>query len=185
MLNDLDSRVAADALGLLTEAEQETLRREMPHAPVPEHTALYDIAGELAQSCTPIEPPPDIRARLLSRVTASPRPRIIPPLSFVMRDEGWQPHPVVAGIQFKQLALDERLGVATLLLKVAPGTIYPAHHHRGNEECYVIDGDVTAGGRQLRAGDFHHADAGSDHEPLSTVDGCTVLLVVDSRDYLG
>jgi hypothetical protein len=31
-----------------------------------------------------------------------------------------------------------------LLLDVAPGTRFPAHHHGGDEECYVISGSLVA-----------------------------------------
>ena len=33
------------------------------------------------------------------------------------------------------LALNRESGYATLLLDVAPGTRFPAHHHGGAEEC--------------------------------------------------
>ena len=112
---------------------------------------------------------------------ASPIP---PGFSFRLADEqDWLPHPV-PGIRMKVLALNRRQGYATLLLDVAPGTTFPAHHHGGDEECYVISGSVVACGRRIGAGDFHHADAGSDHGELWTDEGCRVLLVVAPEDYL-
>lgn len=94
----------------------------------------------------------------------------------------WLKHPV-EGIEFKQLSYNEKKDYVLLLLRVAPDTYYPAHHHSGAEECYVISGDVYAQGKVLGPGDFHHAEGGSDHEPLYTKNGCTVLLVVDPEDY--
>jgi hypothetical protein len=35
----------------------------------------------------------------------------------------------------------------------------------------VIRGSVVIDGRVLRAGDFHHADAGSDHGEITTIEG--------------
>ncbi|MCY7363196.1 MAG: hypothetical protein LH629_14190, partial [Ignavibacteria bacterium] len=58
------------------------------------------------------------------------------------------------------------------------------HHHSGAEECYVISGDVYAQGTVLGPGDFHHAEGGSDHEMLYTKNGCTLLLVVEPKDYM-
>ncbi len=182
MTSRLDELVALDALGLLSEDEQATLHRDLAASPSTESVALYD-AAHLALSAAPVEPSPGLRARVLAHVAAAPS-EAARGLGFILKHEGWQPHPVVAGIRFKQLALDEARGVATLLLDVAPGTLYPAHHHRGAEECYVVSGEVIAGGRRLTAGDFHHADAHSDHRPLYSETGCTVLLVVDARDYL-
>ena len=87
------------------------------------------------------------------------------------------------GIQMKILSLDRGRDSATLLMKVAPGTTYPAHHHKGPEECYVISGQVTIHGQVLTAGDFHHAEPGSDHEEMISIPGCEVLLVVTASDY--
>jgi hypothetical protein len=36
----------------------------------------------------------------------------------------------------------------------------------------------------MRAGDFLHADAGTDHGELWTDEGCRVLLVASPEDYL-
>ena len=102
---------------------------------------------------------------------------------YVFADQSeWLKHPV-EGIEFKQLSYNEKKDYVMLLLRVAPDTYYPAHHHSGAEECYVLSGDVYAQGKVLGPGDFHHAEGGSDHEPLYTKNGCTVLLVVDPEDY--
>jgi len=98
-------------------------------------------------------------------------------------EEGWMPH-VVPGIRMKLLAMNHARGYCTLLLDVAPGSRFPPHHHTGDEECYVISGSLVACGRRLVAGDFHHADAGSEHGELWTEEGCRVLLVVPPEDYL-
>ena len=71
-----------------------------------------------------------------------------------------------------------------LLLDVAAGSRFPEHHHNSDEECYVLSGSLYACGRKIGPGDFHHADAGSDHGELWTEDGCRVLLVVAPDDYL-
>lgn len=95
----------------------------------------------------------------------------------------WEQHPI-DGIQFKKLSYNEEKGYLMLLFKVAADTSYPAHHHSGAEECYVISGDVYAQGKVLGPGDFHHASGGSDHEPLYTKNGCTLLLVAEPKDYM-
>lgn len=103
---------------------------------------------------------------------------------FIYTDSNdWFQHPAIGGIKVKQLAQNTEKGYVMLLMKVAAGTSYPSHHHNGAEECYVIEGDVIAEGRILGPGDFHHADGGSDHDPLYTKNGCTLLLVVDPKDY--
>lgn len=138
------------------------------------------VALALAASVDAALPRPEVKQRLLERVRASTLPSGFSVVS--AGDDVWLPHPV-PGIRMKVLALNRRRGYATLLLDVAPGARFPAHHHGGAEECYVISGSVFACGRRLAPGDFHHADAGSDHDELWTDEGCRVLLVVDPRDY--
>src|SRR5581483_8130152 len=104
--------------------------------------------------------------------------------AFVMeRDSEWLPHPV-PGIRLKVLALNRERGYATLLLDVAPGTHFPPHHHDGAEECYVVSGSLFTCGRRFGAGDFVHADAGTDHGELWTEEGCRVILIVPPDDHL-
>ena len=45
--------------------------------------------------------------------------------------------------------MNRERGYATLLLDVKPGTRFPAHHHTGAEECYVISGGVYTCGRRM------------------------------------
>ena len=75
----------------------------------------------------------------------------------------------------------EERQIATPMARIGPGVIFPGHHHSGPEECYVISGDVIIQGRHLHAGDFHHADGGSEHDPITSMYGGEVLLVVGPR----
>jgi len=135
----------------------------------------------LAREADSGDAPPEVRARLMARV----RQREVPQgFSFrLAADDDWLPHPV-PGIRMKVLALDRKRNVATLLLDVAPGAVFPPHHHGGDEECYVISGSLIACGRTIGPGDFHHADGGSDHGELRTETGCRVLLVAEPEDYM-
>ena len=156
----------------------------MPDDAVDEIVFDEVIALALARAADMGEVPrPEVKIRLMSRLNeAAPSPP--PGFSFrLAHDQDWLPHPV-PGIRMKVLALNRQQGYATLLLDVAPGTTFPAHHHSGAEECYVISGSLVACGRRITAGDFHHADAGSDHGELRTDEGCRVLLVVAQEDYL-
>ena len=126
---------------------------------------------------------PEVKERLLSRITKEPPPI---PAGFSFRlaaDDEWLPHPV-PGIRMRVLAINRERGYATLHLDVAPGTRFPAHHHTGDEECYVVSGSLFTCGRRIGAGDFLHADADTDHGELWTDEGCQVLLVVQPEDYM-
>lgn len=127
-------------------------------------------------------PPAGARQRLLDRLRnlSSPLPH-----GFSLRmaaDEGWIAHPV-PGIRMKVLSINGAGGYATILLDVPPRTRFPAHHHSGAEDCYVISGSLVTYGRRLGPGDFVHADGGTAHDELWTEEGCRVLLVAPPDEH--
>ncbi len=182
MSSDLEERAALDAVGALTADERADLRRALSSADPDARTAvaqLYDLAGARARpwaAGSDRGPSPHLRDRLLARVSRGGN-------FSVLATEGRFHETSVAGIVMKVLSHDPSRDAAVLLLKARPGSRYPPHHHGGAEECYVLSGDVIVAGRTLHAGDFHHADAGSDHGELSTETGAEVLLFVAASDY--
>lgn len=134
----------------------------------------------LAASSDDVLPSADVRARLLARLRATPLPA---GFNLQRAGDGWLDYPL-PGIRYKVLAINRAQDAMTLLIDAAPGARFPPHHHGGDEECYVIAGDVNTLGRRLGPGDFLHADAGTDHGELSTDTGALVLLVVRPDDYL-
>ncbi|MBI3258349.1 MAG: cupin domain-containing protein [Ignavibacteriae bacterium] len=152
---------------------------------------LVWTAAHLSSMNTQIEPPNSVKQSLMNRirnekdrtenneVAAKPHE----PLTFVLANEGkWFPHPLTAEIKVKLLSIERKRGYATILIEVPPGVRYPEHHHHGAEECYVLEGDLHVAGRVLGPGDFHHADADSDHGELYTINGGRALLVVAIED---
>ncbi|MFN7979108.1 MAG: cupin domain-containing protein [Vicinamibacterales bacterium] len=178
---ELEALALADAVGALDAEEQRTLAAQVA-ALSPEDQAavarLYDTALAVAASAEPATPPPHVRARVLAAARTPGR--------YTLRAEArddWFATPF-AGITARVLAVDRASQMATLLLRAEPGAVYPSHHHHGGEECYVIRGSVVIDGQTLRAGDFHHADAGSDHGEIRTEDGAEVMIVGAVEDYL-
>jgi len=138
------------------------------------------VSVALASKASGPAPRPSVKTQLMARIAQGANVPAGFRLHFDVDDE-WQPHPV-PGIRMKVLSLNERAGYATLLLDVKPGTRFPAHHHDGDEECYVLSGSVHTLGRRLGPGDFIHADAGTDHAELYTEEGARVLLVVPAHE---
>lgn len=95
----------------------------------------------------------------------------------------WSKHPV-PGVQIKVLTESKKRGYVTMLMKVDPGTVFPEHHHTGEEECYVLSGSIILNGKRLGVGTLHHGDEHSDHGTLSTDEGALLLLVVAKEDYI-
>jgi quercetin dioxygenase-like cupin family protein len=186
MTIDFDELAALEAAGALTPEEQQEFDRALAAASPDVRAsvaALRNLAVELASiAATGGGPGQAVKDRLLARVAAEPPEPA--PFTFRMAEgDDWLPHPI-PGIRMKTLAVNHKRGYVTMLLDVAPGVRFPPHHHTGDEECYVISGSVIACGRRLVAGDFHHAEGGSDHGELFTEEGCRVLLVVPPEDYL-
>lgn len=126
-------------------------------------------------------PAPEVKTRLLATLVA---PRVPDGFTFRFAADGdWLSHPV-PGIRMQVLSVNREAGYAMLLLDAAPGARFPAHHHTGAEECFVLSGDVNTCNRRMHAGDFLHADADTDHRELWTDEGARVILVVSAEDYI-
>jgi quercetin dioxygenase-like cupin family protein len=178
---DLESLALADAACALDADEQRDLALRVA-ALSPEDQALvgrlYDTAIAVAASAGPVTPPAHVRAQVLAAAHSPGR--------YTLRagDTGdWFDTPF-AGIRGRVLAVDRATQMATLLLRAQPGAVYPSHHHHGAEECYVVRGSILIDGQRLQAGDFHHADSGSDHGEISTLEGAEVIIVGAIEDYL-
>jgi quercetin dioxygenase-like cupin family protein len=158
--------------------------------------ASEDLEGGRAAA-----PSPRVRERLLQRLEverapdldrawrrwSSPEPvgassaEFGPGLYAVAASAGaWEPIGI-DGIDVKHLATDPARRFVSMLVRMAPGTSYPRHRHAGDEECFVVSGEVEVGGAKLRAGDYQKAAAGSVHEVQSTQTGC-LLFIVSSQD---
>ena len=184
------------ALGVLNDAEQRAFEAE-----VQANEELLRFVRDLQRTAmmlaasSPAAPlPPALRAQVLGRIDAleadritpaKPVPPLLPGLSFVAAAESkeWKPLPI-PGTYIKLLSLEKERGYAVLMGKLDPGARYPAHLNVGPEDFYVLTGDLNIGNRRLGAGDFHHADRGSQHEENYSVEGCTLLAVLTTDDPL-
>jgi anti-sigma factor ChrR (cupin superfamily) len=101
---------------------------------------------------------------------------------YAVEADGGEWEPVgIEGIAVKRLSSDAVRRNVTMLVRMAPGTAYPRHRHGGDEQCFVVSGDLRVGERRLRAGDFQMALAGSIHATQATDGGC-VLFIISSQD---
>jgi len=179
--DDLQALALADAIGALDPDERRDLEARVAALPPTvraEVASLYETSVEIAASVSGEEPSPGVRDALLARIAA-------PANHTITAAEGAWVETSVPGVRMKILAIDRARDRVTMLLKGEPGARYPAHHHSGPEECYVIRGSATVEGRLLRAGDFHHAEGDSDHGESWTDEGVEVLLVASASDYAG
>jgi quercetin dioxygenase-like cupin family protein len=74
------------------------------------------------------------------------------------------------------------LGPVMLHIVMKPGSVIPAHLHKGAAEAlYVVEGDFTNEGKQYQAGTSLHFKAGREHGPHTTRNGCRLLILWTER----
>ena len=178
--DDLDAMALADAIGALDDDERMALGARVAQLAPDEQArvaSLYDVAFALGSAVEQVEPPVRVRNAVIAAARAPGRYTVL------AGERSWADTPL-PGIQSTVLSVDAARGVVTMLIRASAGAVYPSHRHSGPEECYVIRGSVVIDGRVLHAGDFHHADAGSDHGEITTAEGAEVLIVGAIDDYL-
>lgn len=83
--------------------------------------------------------------------------------------------PVGPGMEARFIAPNEKER-QVYVLRSRPRAVLPDHEHHGVEELYVLEGSCVVEGRELAAGDYHRAAAGSTHhETLSGEAGCVLV----------
>ena len=184
------------ALGALHDAEQTAFESELrSNEELRQLVRSLQRTADLVALSSPAQPlPSGLRAKVLQRIESADAgksgvkkslPPLIPGLSFIdapgARD--WKPLPI-PGTYIKLLSLEKERGYAVLMGKLDAGARYPAHINAGPEDFYILTGDLHIGNRRLGAGDFHHADGGSQHEENYSVEGCTLLAVLTVDDPL-
>jgi quercetin dioxygenase-like cupin family protein len=97
-------------------------------------------------------------------------------LTFIKASEGtwWT---VAQGVTAKVFSFDPASRRITTLLRFAPGTSYSSHRHAEAEELFVLEGGCSIAGREMTVGDYHRAEAGTEHYDTSTDDGCLLLVI--------
>ncbi|MCI0537175.1 MAG: cupin domain-containing protein [Verrucomicrobiales bacterium] len=197
----LQELAALNAVGALEGVELQELEAQLASASAavaPQMAAFNDLVGLLAISlAAPQEPPPDLKAKILSKITET-APDAEPKsgaenqrgseaspagFKFVLAAEqpDWQKLRV-PGAWVKLLSFDAERGYAVVLGKLDAGARYPAHKHLHGEQIYVLSGDLHIGAQRLGPGDFHHADAGTAHGVNYSETGCVILAVISTSD---
>ena len=184
------------ALGALSEVEARAFEIELRgQAELAALVRAFQRTTDLLALAAPtVSPPPALREKVLRRIDAlaatKPAGNQLPldaltGLRFLNSADqtGWKPLPI-PGTYIKLLSLERDRGYAVLLGRLDPGARYPAHVNAGPEDFYVLTGDLVIGDRKLGAGDFHHADRGSQHAENYSVEGCTLLAVLTTDDPL-
>jgi anti-sigma factor ChrR (cupin superfamily) len=122
-------------------------------------------------------------ARILARIAPqglAPPPLAAeagpPPSTFTIRAAEMHWVTVGPGVEVKVLRMDAERNDQTVLIRMQPGSVVVGHRHTQEEECLILEGEVTIGDHRLSAGDMHVARPGAIHEPIRAPHGALLLI---------
>lgn len=127
-----------------------------------------------------LRPPASLRGRLAQRIAAETGAEPVLPATGRWAEPEWKE--VAPGISCQLLATDMEQDRVSMLLRLAPGTVYPPHRHGGVEELHLLHGELVVNDRKLYPGDYIRAEAGSRDHRVWSETGCTGVLITSIRD---
>lgn len=163
---------------------------------------LETVVEHLVSNVEPMNTDPRVRDAIMAQMAAESRDQNSDRQTDPQIWKNWQPdsdasdHVIhqaarsgwestgIDGIDIRRLFVDRHRNRMTAMIRMAPGTAYPAHLHDEPEECLVLEGDLRTGGQVLHSGDYERRVAGSRHAIQSTKDGCLLLIVSSLTDEL-
>lgn len=181
--------------GEMTSAEAEAFEARLvagDQACIREFEALRTVNEALLRSAKPAEPRMIARSNLINALgLIKPTPSFAKPdaarqidhfaedandMVLLRKDEVDWKDTDVPGVQARNLFIDREAKRVTVLLRLAPGVVYPDHDHPGVEECLVLEGDLELGGKVMRSGDYIRIPKGGQHGTPRTTNGCLLLV---------
>jgi len=149
--------------------------------------AFSRVTDELAEAVPPQAPSAKLRERVLDKIASEVRARNSATIDkngmrFMLSNLMPWEETATKGIETKVLFRDAAHGMVTVLVRMAPGTSSRHHRHVAVEESYVLEGDVTISGVEMKAGDYCRAEPGSVHTGISTRGGCQFITIASQRN---
>jgi putative transcriptional regulator len=141
-----------------------------------------EVAAALASSVAPVNPPPDLRTRLMDRVRAEARDpqhrkrvTLAPGVTLTMANNIAWKETGIPGIRAKTLFVDPVSRCVRSLVMMEPGAVFPSHRHAQVEELFMVSGELTIDSHAVAPGDYLRADASTLHEAMQTETGCMFI----------
>ena len=189
--NELSQMLIDYSMGLLDSDEIKTLLARLQSADDETKKMLrdwIDIIGRLAGDVDEQAAPPEVKSALMARIGQVEQlgeetvEDALGQLTILQNEGQWET--LMPGIHAKRLHHDARSGSQTLLLRMMPGSRIPRHRHLGDEQAYMIEGSGLLAGVAYHAGDYMFSPAGSIHEPVTTREGCLMLILLPRIEFL-
>jgi anti-sigma factor ChrR (cupin superfamily) len=166
-------RAAEYVLGVLPPDERQAVERAaVTDRALAEEIAFWNERLVPLLDTVEVEPPPGLFQRVEAAIQS--RSQQLPGTLTIRQDEGrWER--VVEGVERKMLSSPVP-GRVTFLMRCKPGARFPGHVHADDEECLVLEGDITFDTLTLYAGDYHVAYRDHPHPKATTRGGCLLLM---------
>jgi anti-sigma factor ChrR (cupin superfamily) len=129
-----------------------------------------------------LRPTTSLQMRLALRIAEETGEQPVLPPSRQWAEPEWEQ--VAPGIECKLLATDTERQRVSMLVRLAPGTSYPAHTHTGVEELHLLDGELWIDEHKLFPGDYNYGAPGASDERVWSETGCTCVLITSTQDIL-
>ncbi len=149
-----------------------------PSTPTPgEHAWPDDLTASVGEALANTQLDPVDRAMMKSRLMARVRDESNESnegntVTIVKSEDGWE----WFSPRVKMKVLRSDPASTSYLLKLEAGAIVWPHRHRQDEECMVLEGEISIGELRVGAGAYHLAPAGMVHQPIRTDVGATLFL---------
>jgi anti-sigma factor ChrR (cupin superfamily) len=147
------------------------------------------VATDLATAVS-IEPPAGLRSTILARIRQKPvhdpahAGVLLQKTGLLVSRSGEIPWTAVSlpGVKIKKLFVDRTRQYSTSLVSLRAGAVYPAHRHSDIEEFYLLEGDLSGEGIQMRPGDYCRSEPGTVHSDAKTEGGALLLVWSSHQD---
>ena len=186
---EIQNLAASYALGVLSEEDKAVFEAMLKvDGPAVVHLDYFkEIVEDLTYNTEPQEEPQGLEERLFNEIQAGEdngkKSESDSGFHFVRNNEGeWVE--VVPGVRVKQLFDDPDRKYSTVLVDMDAGATFPDHVHAETEECYIIEGELSMGGKTFAKGDYIRAEAHSIHESISTETGCFLLVQASQENEM-
>ena len=88
----------------------------------------------------------------------------------------------IPGMRWYKISYNQKTGIGSYILKMAPGARSLRHKHKNYEEFYVLDGELTdEDNTTFNKGDFISYKPGSEHSSFSKK-GCLLLVFLRKKN---
>ena len=134
------------------------------------------------ESSDGLAPRPSLQSRLARRLADHESTEPTPPSPSEWNEPAWAR--VGEGISCKILASDEARRRVSMMVRLAPASLYPPHRHAGLEELHLLDGVLLIDDKVVHPGGYNRAEADSSDTRVWSDTGCTCVLVTSTADEL-